>query len=97
MFAETIWFNEYTSALSANYNWRSFQIGVKWEQPFQNNGTNSRVETRNAVIHKLSILRNRGVANNVVISFVWNWNKGLKSKSKGVELNNQDLDSGILK
>lgn len=97
LFAETIWFNEYTSALSANYNWRSFQIGVKWEQPFQNNGTNSRVETRNAVIHKLSILRNRGVANNVVISFVWNWNKGLKSKSKGVELNNQDLDSGILK
>ena len=28
LFAETIWFNEYSNSINATYNWRSFQVGL---------------------------------------------------------------------
>lgn len=97
LFAETTWFNEYSNSITATYNYRSIQIGLMWEQPFQSKGRNSRVETKNNVIYKSQTQNNRDVANNVILTIVWNWNKGLKSKARAAEINNQDSDSGIMK
>lgn len=47
LFAETIWYNEHTSSISASYKWKDIQVGLTWEQPLQRNGTNNRVETTN--------------------------------------------------
>lgn len=97
LFAESVWYNEYSSSLSASYNWKNLRLGLTWEQPFQRNGTNNRVETANNVIRKQIIQRNRDAGNHVLFTISWNWNHGFKSKTQDAELNNKDTDSGILK
>lgn len=97
LFAETVWYNEYSSALSVTYGLKNLKVGLTWEQPFQHGGTNNRVETYNNVVHKVVKNSNFDAGNNVMITISWNWNHGIKSKSQEAELDNKDADSGILK
>lgn len=97
LFAETIWYNEYTSSLNATYNWKNFKIGVTWEQPLQPGGTNNRVETLNDVVHKVVRQSNPEAGNHFLLTLSWRWNHGFKPKIQEADLNNKDTDAGILK
>lgn len=97
LFAETIWYNEYSSSLSATYSWKNLRIGLTWENPLQRNGTNNRVETINHVIQKQVRQCNPEAGNNILLTISWNWNHGFKAKIQDAELNNKDSDAGILK
>lgn len=97
LFAETVWYNEYSSSLNATYSWKNLKVGLTWEQPFQHGGTNNRVETLNNVVHKVVRHSNSEAGNNILLTFSWHWNHGIKSKTQEVELNNKDTDAGILK
>ena len=95
--AESIWYNEYASSLSATYKWKSYQVGLVWEQPLQPTGTNSSVITTNNVVRKTSYQRNPEAGNHILLTFSWRWDHGLKSKAQDVELDNKDTNAGILK
>lgn len=97
LFAETVWYNEYSSFLSATYSWKNLKVGLTWEQPFQHGGTNNRVETFNNVVYKVVKNRNIEAGNNIMFTISWNWNHGIKSKTQEAELDNKDADAGILK
>lgn len=97
LFAETVWYNEYSSSLSATYSMKNLKVGLTWEQPFQHGGTNNRVETNNNVVHKVVKNCNTEAGNNIMITVSWNWNHGIKSKAQEAELDNKDADAGILK
>lgn len=97
LFAETVWYNEYSSSLSATYSLKNLKVGLTWEQPFQHGGTNNRVETFNNVVHKVVKNRNMEAGNNILITISWHWNHGIKSKTQEAELDNKDADAGILK
>lgn len=97
LFAETIWYNEYSSSLSATYSWKNLRVGLTWENPLQRGGTNNRVETINDVIQKQVHQYNSEAGNNILLTISWNWNHGFKAKIQEAELNNKDSDAGILK
>lgn len=97
LFAETIWYNEYSSSLSATYSWKNLRVGLTWENPLQRGGTNNRVETLNNVIQKQVRQYNPEAGNNILFTISWNWNYGFKAKVQEAELNNKDSDAGILK
>lgn len=97
LFAETVWFNEYTNSLSATYKYKNFSVGLTWEQPLQSSGTNNRIETKNDYAYKLVKNINREAGNHVLVTFSWRWNHGFKSKSQEADVDNRDTDSGILK
>lgn len=97
LFAETIWYNEYTSSISASYKWKNIQMGLTWEQPLQRNGTNNRVETTNDFVHKIVRQSNPEAGSHILLTFAWRWNHGFKAKTQEAELNNRDADAGILK
>ena len=97
LFAETIWYNEYSSSLSATYSWKTLKVGLTWEQPFQRGGTNNRVETTNNVVHKVVRNCNPEVGSHILLTCSWTWNYGIKSKAQEADLNNKDTDAGILK
>lgn len=96
LFAETIWYNEYASAINVLFKWKACQIGITWEQPFQH-GTNSRIETRNNFVKKITKQYQLESSNHILFRFSWNFEHGIKSKSQGVDLNNKDSDTGIFK
>lgn len=96
-FAETTWYNEYVSSISATYNYKNIQVGLLWSYPLQKKGYNTRQATDNAVIHKEVYTENPDKSNLVVLNFVWRWNSGKKSHAKEADLNNKDTDAGILK
>ena len=97
LFAETIWYNEYTSSISASYKWKDIQVGMTWEQPLQRNGTNNRVETTNDFVHKIVRQSNPEAGSHILLTFAWRWSHGFKAKTQEAELNNRDADAGILK
>ncbi len=97
LFAETVWYNEYSSALSASYKWKNLQISLAWEQPLQRGGTNNRVETLNNIVCKTVRQSNPQAGNNVLLTISWNWSHGFKSKTEQPELDNKDTEAGILK
>lgn len=97
LFAETVWYNEYTNSLSATYKHKNFSVGLTWEQPFQSSGTNNRIETKNDYVYKLVKNINREVGNHLLVTFAWRWDHGFKSKAQEADVNNRDTDSGILK
>lgn len=96
-FAETIWYNEYTSSISASYKWKDIQVSLTWEQPLQRNGTNNRVETTNDFVHKVVRQSNPEAGSHILLTFTWRWSHGFKAKMQEAELNNKDTDAGILK
>lgn len=97
LFAETVWYNEYYSSLNATYSWKNLRVGLTWENPLQQGGTNNRVETINNVIQKQVRQHNLEAGNNILLTVSWNWNHGFKAKIQESELNNKDSDAGILK
>ena len=97
LFAETVWFNEYTNSLSATYKYKNFSVGLTWEQPLQSSGTNNRIKTQNDYAYKLVKNINREAGNHVLVTFSWRWDHGFKSKSQDADVDNRDTDSGILK
>lgn len=97
LFAETIWYNEYSSSLSATYSWKTLKVGLTWEQPFQHGGTNNRVETFNDVVHKVVRQSNSEAGNNILLTICWSTHYGIKPKAKDADLDNKDADAGILK
>ena len=97
LFAETVWYNEYTNSLSATYKYKNFSVGLTWEQPLQSSGTNNRIETKNDYAYKLVKNINREAGNHVLVTFSWRWDHGFKSKSQDADVDNRDTDSGILK
>ncbi|WP_298949181.1 TonB-dependent receptor [uncultured Alloprevotella sp.] len=96
-FAETTWFNEYASSLSATYNHRNIQIGLLWTFPLQKEGCNSKQITNNAVIYKRQITVNRDKSNLFMVNFIWRWNTGDKVQAKEIDIDNQDTNAGVLK
>ena len=97
LYAESIWYNEYTSSLSATYKWKNYQVGLMWEQPLQSNGTNSSVETTNNVVQKIQRQRNLEAGNHILLTFSWRWDYGFKSKAQDADFDNKDTKAGILK
>lgn len=97
LYAESIWYNEYTSSLSATYKWKNCQVGLMWEQPLQSNGTNSSVETTNNVVQKIQRQRNLEAGNHILLTFSWRWDYGFKSKAQDADFDNKDTKAGILK
>lgn len=97
LFAETVWYNEYSSSLNAVYNWKNLKVGVTWEQPLQRGGTNNRVETDNNFVHKVVRQRNPEAGNHFLLTFSWRWSHGVKPKTQEADLDNKDSDTGILK
>ena len=94
LFAETIWYNEYSSSLNATYNWKNLQLGITWQQPLQRGGTNNRVETINNVVNKVVRHNNPEAGNNVLLTLSWSWSHGFKSKVQETDLNNKDSEIG---
>lgn len=97
LFAETIYYNEYTSSINLTYSWKNFNFGLLWEQPLQKNGTNHRIETSNNYVRKYEIYTNADKGNNIVLSVSWRWHHGLKSRAQNADINNTDSDAGFLK
>lgn len=97
LFAETVWYNEYSSSVNASYTWKNLQAGITWEQPLQRGGTNNRVVTNNNVIQKVVRQRNPEAGNHVLLTLSWRWNRRLNPHTQEIDLNNQDTDNGILK
>ena len=97
LYAESIWYNEYTSSLSATYKWKNCQVGLMWEQPLQSSGTNSSVETTNNVVQKIQRQRNLEAGNHILLTFSWRWDYGFKSKAQDADFDNKDTKAGILK
>lgn len=97
LFAETIWYNEYSSTFHVIYSWKALKVGLTWEQPFQQKGTNNRVETFNNVVRKVVRQSNPEVGNHVLFTLAWSMHYGIKSKVQETDLNNKDTEAGVLK
>lgn len=97
LFAETIYYNEYTSSINVTYSWKNFNFGLLWEQPLQKDGTNHRIETSNNYVRKYEKYTNADKGNNVVLSISWRWHHGLKSKVQNADIDNADTEAGVLK
>jgi len=97
LFAETVYYNEYTSSIKVSYSWHDFNFGLMWEQPLQKNGVNYRIETTNNNVRKCEKYTNADKGNNIVLSISWRWHHGFKAKNQTAEIDNSDSDAGMLK
>lgn len=97
LFAETAWYDAYSNFVNATYNWGNIQIGVRWDYPFQKNGNTPRQRLTNQWVQSTTETINSDESNRLLLTFVWRWHTGQKSKAKDKIVENRDSGSGILK
>ena len=94
---ETKGYNGAQSMLKVAYNYKDWQFGLTWKQPFRKNYKMFESELLNQNIQKESVMYSSDNANFVGLTVSWRLSKGKKYRTARKTIQLKDTDTGILK
>lgn len=97
LYGETYTINSSGLNMYLNRQIGNFRLGFMFSNIFSKNGFSQTDVTNSRTLNKESILKVPSFGNLLMITFVWNIQKGKQHKTTENTFNNKDVDSGILK
>ncbi len=94
---ETKGFNGSSTILNVSYNYKDWQFGLTWKQPFMKKHKMFESEVLNQNLQKKTALYSTDNANFVGLTISWRLTKGRKYRSARKTIQLKDNDTGILK